>query len=115
MAVAVLHESTVDESGFTVSPGAETSAKDRRTQVRLSAEDASWLRGARLKYGPEVRVVDISAGGILVESDSAPLEPRTNVVFELSGPTGALLVPARVLRSHVVANGAAARHQTACE
>jgi hypothetical protein len=110
MAVAVLHESTVDEAGFTASAGAET-AKDRRTEVRLSAEDASWLRGARLKYGPEVRVVDVSTGGILVESDGAPPAPNSTVVFELSAQTGTMLMPARVLRSEPV--DGSTRYQTA--
>ena len=110
MAIAVLHESTPDEAGFIESPSdllspqvaADTSAKDRRAQVRLSAEDASWLRGARLKYGSEVHVIDISTGGILIESDGAPLAPQSNVVFELSAQTGPILMPARVVRSQPV-------------
>src|SRR4030095_7923643 len=97
MAISVLHESTPDEAGFTESPHAHVSAKDRRAQVRLSAEDASWLRGARLKYGSEVRVIDISTGGILIESEGAPLAPQSNVVFELSAQTGTILMPARVV------------------
>ena len=119
MAIAFLHESTPDEAGSTESPcdlppqvAADASAKDRRAQVRLSAEDASWLRGARLKYGSEVRVIDISTGGILIESDGAPLAPQSNVVFELSAQTGTILMPARVLRSQPVEGST--RSQTAC-
>lgn len=120
MAIAFLHESTPDQAGFTESPrdlpppqvAPDASAKDRRAQVRLSAEDASWLRGARLKYGSEVRVIDISTGGILIESDGAPLAPQSNVVFELSAQTGPILMPARVLRSQPVEGST--RFQTAC-
>jgi hypothetical protein len=112
MAVIVLHESTFDEAGSTASAHAETGAKDRRAQVRLNAEDASWLRSARLKYGAEVRVIDISTGGILVESDGAPLAPQSNIVFELTAQTGKMLMPARVLRSERVEGST--RHQTAC-
>jgi hypothetical protein len=112
MAVIVLHESTFDEAGSTESAHAETGAKDRRAQVRLNAEDALWLRSARLKYGAEVRVIDISTGGILVESDGAPLAPPSNIVFELSAQTGTMLMPARVLRSQPVEGST--RHQTAC-
>jgi PilZ domain len=112
MAVAVLHESTLDEAGLTEPASADASATDRRAQVRLSAEDASWLRGARLKYGPAVRVIDISTGGILVESEGAPLASQSNVVFELSTQTGTMLMPARVLRSQPVEGST--RHQTAC-
>ena len=50
----------------------------------------------------DVRVIDISTGGILVESDGAPLAPQSNVVFELSAQTGTMLMPARVLRSQPV-------------
>jgi hypothetical protein len=113
MAVAVLHESTFDHAGADRSADTKTGAKDRRAQVRLSAEDASWLRGARLKYGAEVRVIDISAGGILIESDSAPLTPQSTIVFELSAQTGTTLMPARVLRSLPV-EGSTTRHMTAC-
>jgi len=113
MAVAVLHESTFDHAGASQSAHTKTGAKDRRTEVRLSAEDASWLRGARLKYGAEVRVIDISAGGILFESESAPLAPQSSIVFELSAQTGTMLMPARVLRSLPV-EGSATRHMTAC-
>ncbi|HKH74861.1 MAG TPA: PilZ domain-containing protein [Vicinamibacterales bacterium] len=80
--------------------------------MRLNAEDASWLRSARLKYGAEVRVIDISTGGILVDSDGAPLAPQSNIVFELSAQTGKMLMPARVLRSERVEGST--RHQTAC-
>ena len=120
MSIAVLHESTFDETprlrsgqaGVTQASGAEASGKDRRSEVRLSAEDASWLRGARLKYGAEVKVIDVSAGGILVESEGAPLSPQSNIVFELSCPTGTMLMPARVVRSQPAADGN--RYQTAC-
>src|SRR5688572_5000010 len=112
MAVAILHESTLDEAGFTEPASAAAYATDRRAQVRLSAEDASWLRGARLKYGSAVRVIDISIGGILVESEGAPLASQSNVVLELSSQTGTLLMPARVLRSKPVE--CSTRYQTAC-
>jgi hypothetical protein len=111
MAVAVLHESTSNEAGLDNAAASEANAKDRRAQVRLSAEDASWLRGARLKYGADVRVIDISTGGILVESEGAPPAPQSTVVFELSAQTGTMLMPARVLRSQSV--DGSARYQTA--
>src|SRR5688572_32612058 len=70
---------------------------ERRGHLRLSQDDVRWLRSARLKYGPDVRVIDISAGGILVETEGQ-LRPDTNIVFELSGPTNTALVPSKVLR-----------------
>ena len=115
MAIALLHESPeiVIQLDELVEP--ESGPSNRRAEVRLSAEDASWLRGARLKYGAEVRVIDVSSGGILFESDGAAPTPHTTVVFELSGPKGNVLAPARILRSHVTTQGTYPRFQAACE
>jgi len=88
-------------------------ADERRTHMRLSAEDALWLQGVRIKYGSDVRVIDISAGGILVESESE-LRPNANIVFEVSGPETTTLVPARVLRCHPIDKGGKKRHRAAC-
>ena len=112
MAIAVLHESTVSEAEVNDAGRTAAFSTDRRAEARLSAEDASWLRGARLKYGSDVRVLDVSSGGILVESEGAPLEPQTNVVFELSGPTGTTLAPARVVRCERLEGGK--RYHAAC-
>jgi len=86
---------------------------ERRGHLRLSAEDVRWLRGARLKYGPDVRVIDISPGGILVETED-PLRPDANVVFELAGPASSILVPSRVLRCRLASFDEVARYQGAC-
>jgi len=86
---------------------------DRRGHLRLGRDDIRWLRSARLKYGPDVRVIDISAGGILVETDGQ-LRPDSNIVFELSGPTSAILVPSKVLRCRVAAFADVMRYEGAC-
>jgi hypothetical protein len=72
-----------------------------------------WLRSARVKYGPEVRVLDISAGGLSVETRQA-LKPHSNVVFELTGSSAKLLLPARVLRSQIVSLKGVAIYRSAC-
>ena len=81
--------------------------------MRLSADDVRWLRSARLKYGPDVCVLDISATGILVETEGQ-LRPDTNIVFELSGPMNSILVPSKVLRCRVASFAAVMRYQGAC-
>jgi hypothetical protein len=86
---------------------------ERRGHMRLSQDDVRWLRSARLKYGPDVRVIDISAGGILVETQGQ-LRPDANIVFELSGPMKSILVPSKVLRCRVASFAEVMRYQGAC-
>ena len=42
---------------------------NRRIHERLNASELEWLRGVRVKYGAAVRVLDISAGGLLLETE----------------------------------------------
>ena len=86
---------------------------NRRVHERLRASDLHWLRGARIKYGAEVRIIDISAGGVLLESGSA-LAPDANVVVELSGPDNPILIPSRVLRCRMASLGEILKYQGAC-
>jgi hypothetical protein len=86
---------------------------ERRGHLRLGLDDVRWLRSARLKYGPDVRVIDISMTGILVETEGQ-LRPDSNIVFELSGPVSSILVPSRVLRCRVAAFAEVMRYQGAC-
>lgn len=86
---------------------------ERRTHLRLSADDVLWLLGVRIKYGADVRVVDISAGGMLVEAETE-LRPDATVVFEVSRPDSTLLVPARVLRCQRITVAGMSRFQAAC-
>jgi hypothetical protein len=88
-------------------------ADERRGHMRLGLEDVRWLRSARLKYGPDVRVIDISIGGILVETDGQ-LRPDSNIVFELSGPVSSILMPSRVLRCRAASFDEVMRYQGAC-
>ena len=86
---------------------------ERRGHMRLGHDDLRWLRSARLKYGPDVRVIDISIGGILVETDGQ-LRPDSNIVFELSGAASSILVPSRVLRCRVASFDEVMRYRGAC-
>jgi hypothetical protein len=87
--------------------------ENRRVHERLRASDLSWLRGARIKYGADVHVLDISAGGLLLETSSR-LAPDANVVVELLGPESPILVPSRVLRCRTASLGEILKYQGAC-
>ena len=86
---------------------------DRRIHERLRAGDLEWLRGASVKYGAEVRVLDISAGGLLLETQQA-LKPNSSVVLELTGPDSPILVPSRVLRCRVASLSDILTYEGAC-
>jgi hypothetical protein len=69
---------------------------DRRAHPRLGARELSWLRTSRLKYGPSVRLIDLSVAGALIESDTQ-LRPGSNLALELDGASH-VVVPIRVVR-----------------
>ena len=92
---------------------ATAAAANRRTHLRISADDVLWLQGVRVKYGAEVRVIDISAGGMLVETETN-LKVDAIVVFEVSGPESTLLTPARIVRSKAITAGGMTRYHVAC-
>jgi hypothetical protein len=72
-------------------------AGDRRRFVRVRPNDVPWLDGAKLKYGPPVQILDISAGGMLLGTRDE-LTPGSTIVIELSRAEGPLLVALRVRR-----------------
>jgi len=86
---------------------------DRRIHERLRAGDLEWLRGASVKYGAEVRVINISAGGLLLETEKA-LKPNSNVVLELTGPDSRIVIPAEVLRCRVASLSDILTYEGAC-
>jgi hypothetical protein len=81
--------------------GSGTSSPDRRGYVRFAARDLSGLRAARVKYGQEIRVIDLSAGGVYFETPGQ-LTPESTIVLEFAGPTGTTLIPSRVVRCQSV-------------
>jgi hypothetical protein len=76
---------------------AAESGADRRAHKRHTVAEVPFVK-VRLKYGPLVTLVDLSAGGAQIETTNFRLQPGSAVVLELSGPDGDLAVPAQVLR-----------------
>jgi hypothetical protein len=89
--------------------GAES---DRRAYPRLSAGELRWLRMARLKDGSPVTLIDLSVGGVLLESDSR-LCPGSTLALELVGATP-IVVPLRVVRAQIASLRAGALYRGAC-
>ena len=86
---------------------------ERRVHHRFTAEECRWLARVRLKYGPDVRLLDLSATGIQIES-TRRLMPHARVPFELAGPDSRILVPSRVVRSSVELVAGSAVYRCGC-
>jgi len=86
---------------------------NRRTHERLKAGDLQSLRSARIKYGADVRVIDLSVGGMLLETENR-LAPDANLIVELTGPESPLLLPSRVLRCRIASLGEIVKYHGAC-
>ena len=86
---------------------------ERRVYPRVTSQDLSWLREARMKYGPAVHVIDVSAGGALFETQ-ARVSPNTDLVLHFIGHTLDTVIASRVLRSQISALGEAPCYRGAC-
>jgi len=104
-------EPSIGEPDTSVEP--RPADTNRRAHRRLRAIDLEWLRTTRIKYGPDVRLVDVSPIGMAIETEQALNAPAT-MVFELAGRDGGVLVPARVLRSEKVSADGRTRYRSAC-
>jgi hypothetical protein len=78
----------------------EPTGRDRRAHERLMAEELDWLRSARLRFGPNLSLIDLSASGALFET-SAPLRPGSTASLVISGRGVEETRSLRVLRCEV--------------
>jgi hypothetical protein len=69
---------------------------------RWAPADLPWLSRVQTARGLQVRVLNISGSGMLVES-SSKLAPGSLTEFSLCGPETEIVMPARVVRSEVAA------------
>ena len=93
---------------------AASSRAERRAHSRRNARDLEWLRLVKLAQGMDVRLVDLSEGGALLEFNS-PLKPGTILTLELSGSGLETVVPLEVLRCYISSlRGNIATYRGAC-
>jgi hypothetical protein len=71
---------------------------DRRADARLTLSELPWLNRVRLKYGPTVTVLDLSAGGAQIETHGHRLTPGSTVVVEITGGKNDITAAAQVVR-----------------
>src|SRR5947208_6929162 len=94
---------------------ASSRGTDRRVHTRLTPVELQNPITARLKYGEAVTLVDLSAGGALLET-SMFLRPDTDLVLELLDPRTRDVtdVVTRVLRSQVSGLQGGVKYRGAC-
>jgi hypothetical protein len=85
---------------------------DRRAHRRLSANELHWLQVARFEHGPSVTLIDLSAGGVLLESHDR-LCPGSTLALELVG-SNQVVVPLRVVRSQIASLQEGLLYRGAC-
>lgn len=88
-------------------------ADDRRRARRRPIAELPWLWAAKLPWGTEVKVIDLSNRGVLVESPSK-LAAGTTFDLQMLGQGTTLYVPARAVRSEVAGvDGLGVRYRVA--
>lgn len=92
---------------------------ERRLFRRFTPGDVPGLKSVRIKGGPQVRLVDLSWGGALIESD-VQIQPSADMLLELKGFNRKAFVRFTVLRSlesssRVDAKDGRVRYLTACK
>lgn len=75
-------------------------ANDRRRERRRSAGELPWLWSMKLPSGSDVKVVDISSQGVLLETASK-ITPGTAIDLRVIGQDTNVCVPARMVRTEV--------------
>ncbi len=90
---------TLSDSGHAYKLG-RAHANDRRRARRQASGDLPWLWTVKLPWGADVKVVDISTSGVLLETTSK-ITPGRTVDLRLLGQDTDLNVPARAIRSEV--------------
>ena len=76
----------------------EPTFENRRAHRRQVVAHLSWLDNVRVKYGPEVTLLDLSQGGAQVETAGYPLQPGSVIVLEIKAGGKLTSVPAQVVR-----------------
>lgn len=94
---------------------APASWPERRQFSRKPARELDWVRTVRLRTAGEVSLVDLSAGGALIDS-RVPLRPGAALSLDIIGRGLETTVTLQILRCHVAELMAdSARYRGACE
>jgi len=77
-----------------------TDCAERNTSPRLPPEAFPSLKGAFLRGGASVKLIDISSGGALVESE-VRLAPNTKICLGITSTEGTFMLQGRIVHSTI--------------
>lgn len=77
-----------------------TDATERRARLRVPPQQIAWPRAALLRPGQRILIVNVSAGGVLVESANC-LKPGARAELQLPG-SARCVVRGRIDRCRVI-------------
>jgi hypothetical protein len=87
--------------------------RERRASTRVLALTMEGMERARLRPGRTARIIDLSCGGALIETDWRLL-PGVRVEMQVGDPVPLFRVAGRIVRCHVaLLDGARIRYQGA--
>ena len=93
---------TAPRASGRVKAAAESLSRDRRQFSRRRERELEWVRTVRLRSAGEVALIDLSAGGALIDA-AVPLRPGALLSLEIIGRGLEAVVPLHVIRSHISA------------
>ncbi len=85
---------------------------DRRRWPRVNPSDLPFLKGVAFNQGSPVHVIDISQGGMLLETD-VRLRPQMRILFKIATNEGVFKIAGNVLRSEITSLKGGPRYQSA--
>jgi hypothetical protein len=91
----------------------EDRERERRAHERVMAHELEWLKSIRLKFGPLLSIIDLSAGGALFETN-APLRPGSTSSLTITGRGVIETATFRVLRCQVASLDGGLVYRGAC-
>jgi hypothetical protein len=96
-------------------PPTASGPEERRQYSRRRDHELEWVKTVRLRTAGHVSLIDLSAGGALIDSD-VPLRPGAVLSLEIIGRGLEAVIPLQILRCYVSALMAdRARYRGACE
>ncbi len=85
---------------------------ERRRWPRFEPKDLPFLKSVAFSQGGEVQVINISQGGMLLETERR-LQPKMKVQLRIDASSGAFDIEGQVLRSSITSIQGAPRYQSA--